>query len=56
MIKKTLQAVLFTFFNKITGDMITFDYITQRWDGIKKAVGAVMTSPTAVGYISNSDC
>ena len=30
MIKKTLQAVLFTFFNKITDDMITFDYIIHK--------------------------
>ena len=36
MIKKTLQAVLFTFFNKITGDMITFDYITHKVGWQKK--------------------
>ena len=56
MIKKTLQAVLFTFFNKTTGDTITFDYITHKVGWHKKAVGAVMAAPTAVGYISNSDC
>ena len=37
MIKKTLQAVLFTFFNKITDDMITFDYITHKVGWHKKS-------------------
>ena len=37
MIEKTLQAVLFTFFNKITGDMITFDYITHKVGWHKKS-------------------
>ena len=55
MIKKTLQAVLFTFFNKTTGDTITFDYITHKVGWHKKSSWRVMAAPTAVGYISNSD-
>ena len=36
MIKKTLQATLFTFFNKKAGDMITFDYIIHKVGWHKK--------------------